>query len=163
MSEIEQLARLLATRCEQKGVRISCAESCTGGMIAAALTAVSGASAWFDTGFVTYTVEAKKTLLGVQPETLERCGVVSEEVAREMAVGAIAHSEATLSVGVTGVAGPTGGSEKTPVGTVCFGFAFKTPQAVCAESSRQCFAGDREAVREESVRFALRTLTQILA
>lgn len=142
---------------------LTTAESCTGGLIAATVTDIPGSSAWFDRGFVVYTPESKMEILGVQPETLNRCGVVSEPVAREMAVGALSHSKATIAVAVTGVAGPAGGTEKTPVGTVCFGFAVKTPYGVCAESSEQHFAGNRRQVREQTVRFSLKTLIALLS
>lgn len=104
------------------GVKIATAESCTGGMVAAALTDVAGSSDVFERGFVTYSNPAKLTMLGVQPETLTAHGAVSEQVAREMADGALAHSEAALAVAITGIAGP-GGSEFKPEGRVCFGLA----------------------------------------
>ena len=156
--DLDTLAAAFGVVCRKRAMHLVTAESCTGGLIAATVTDIAGSSAWFDRGFVVYTPEAKMQMLGVQPETLNRCGVVSEPVAREMAVGALAHSKATIAVAVTGVAGPSGGLEKTPVGTVCFGFAVKTPQGVCAESSEQHFAGNRAQVRQETVRFALKTL-----
>lgn len=106
----------------KRGVMITCAESCTGGMIAAALTELPGSSAMFDRGFVTYTNAAKQDLLGVQSSTLDQHGAVSEEVAHEMAEGALARSSAQIAVSVTGIAGP-GGSEHKPEGRVCFGLA----------------------------------------
>lgn len=105
-----------------RGLRIATAESCTGGLVAAALTDVAGASDVFERGFVTYSNTAKTEMLGVRPETLAAHGAVSEEVAREMAAGALAHSGAGLAVSVTGIAGP-GGSEFKPEGRVCFGLA----------------------------------------
>ncbi|WP_114965036.1 CinA family protein [Alkalilacustris brevis] len=104
------------------GQRIACAESCTGGMIAAALTDIAGSSDVFERGFVTYSNAAKAEMLGVRPDTLEHFGAVSEEVAREMAKGALAHSPADMAISVTGIAGP-GGSEHKPEGRVCFGLA----------------------------------------
>jgi nicotinamide-nucleotide amidase len=104
------------------GWRIATAESCTGGMVAAALTDIAGASDVFDRGFVTYSNAAKVEMLGVSPETLEAYGAVSEEVAREMARGALAHADASLAVAITGIAGP-GGSENKPEGRVCFAVA----------------------------------------
>jgi nicotinamide-nucleotide amidase len=114
------------------GWRLTVAESCTGGMVAAALTDVAGSSDVFDRGFVTYSNAAKVEMLGVSPETLVAFGAVSEEVAREMAAGALAHSEATLAVSITGIAGP-GGSEFKPEGRVCFGVA-QAGHAVISET-----------------------------
>ncbi|MEM9579703.1 MAG: CinA family protein [Pseudomonadota bacterium] len=113
------------------GIVISTAESCTGGMLAAALTDELGSSAMFDRGFVTYTNAAKTELLGVSPATLERVGAVSEEVARDMATGALERSDATLALSITGIAGP-GGSEHKPEGRVCFALA--TPAGVTART-----------------------------
>ena len=161
--DLKELAQCFGLAAREKATKIATAESCTGGLIAATITDIAGSSAWFDRGFVTYTPESKKEILGVRPDTLDKFGVVSEEVAREMALGAIEHSKATLAVSVTGVAGPTGGTEKTPVGTVCFGFAFKTPRAVCTESATQVFLGSRQEVREATVAFALKTLTALLS
>lgn len=107
---------------QKKGTMVCCAESCTGGLVAAALTEFPGSSVMFDRGFVTYTNAAKMAVLGVKPSTLQMCGAVSEEVAREMAAGALEQSDAQLAVSVTGIAGP-GGSEHKPEGQVCFGLA----------------------------------------
>ncbi len=114
-------ARLLQLA-RQRGVMIATAESCTAGLVAGAITEVAGASAIFDRGFVTYTNAAKTEMLGVQPQTLAAHGAVSQEVAREMAQGALARSQATVAVAVTGIAGP-GGSEHKPEGRVCFALA----------------------------------------
>jgi nicotinamide-nucleotide amidase len=115
-------AAALLERAIARGVMITCAESCTGGMVAAALTDLPGSSAMFDRGFVTYTNDAKIDLLGVSPEALDQFGAVSEQVAREMAHGALAHSKADIAVSITGIAGP-GGSEHKPEGRVCFAIA----------------------------------------
>ena len=115
------VAKLLAET-RYWGVKVATAESCTGGMVAAALTDVAGSSDVFERGFVTYSNDAKVGMLGVLPETLEAHGAVSEAVAREMAEGALAHSAADLAVSITGIAGP-GGSEHKPEGRVCFGLA----------------------------------------
>lgn len=117
-------AETLLSVARAKGAMLATAESCTGGMIAAAITDIAGSSDVFDRGFVTYSNAAKKDMLGVLPATLDRHGAVSEEVAREMAEGAIANSAAALAVSVTGIAGP-GGSEFKPEGRVCFGLARK--------------------------------------
>ena len=122
------VAHLLA-RARYWGVRIATAESCTGGMVAAALTDIAGSSDVFDRGFVTYSNAAKVQLLGVAEATLARHGAVSEAVAREMAEGALAHSGAELAVSITGIAGP-GGSEHKPEGRVCFGLAYKGRETV---------------------------------
>lgn len=118
MKEAETL--LIAARAA--GIRIATAESCTGGMVSAAITDIAGSSAIFDRGFVTYTNLAKTQMLGVKPETLAAFGAVSENVAHEMATGAIAHSNAQLAVSITGIAGP-GGSDHKPEGRVCFGLS----------------------------------------
>ena len=132
------------------------AESCTGGLVAAVLTSVSGSSAWVDRGFVTYSNEAKIEMLGVSSKTLDACGAVSEETAREMAAGALKSSRATMAYSVTGVAGPTGGTSAKPVGMVCFGFA--TVNGVTSFTHH--FKGDRSAVREQSVNFVLGELAR---
>jgi nicotinamide-nucleotide amidase len=135
------------------------AESCTGGMIAAACTDLSGSSLWFERGFVTYSNEAKTECLGVGASLIREHGAVSEAVVRAMADGALAHSRADVSVAVTGVAGPTGGSADKPVGMVWFGWS--VDGLLAAEV--QHFAGDRAAVRAATVEHALRLLLRDLA
>ena len=147
MSTVEELAAVLLER----GWFMATAESCTGGLIAAACTDLAGSSGWFERGFVTYSNEAKTELLGVPAPLIEREGAVSEPVAQAMAQGAVAHSRARIAVAVTGIAGPTGGSAAKPVGTVWFGFAIDGR----VTSERQVFAGDRAAVRAATVRHAL--------
>lgn len=137
----------------QRGWMMATAESCTGGWVGQEMTAIAGSSDYFDRGFITYSNAAKEEMLGVSAATLEKYGAVSEETAREMAAGALAHSAAHVAVSITGVAGPTGGSPTRPVGTVCFGWAIRDGGA--ADSVVKRFAGDREAVRRQSVRFAL--------
>ncbi|MEH6772671.1 MAG: CinA family protein [Cereibacter changlensis] len=139
--------------------RIATAESCTGGMISAALTDVAGSSDVFDRGFVTYSNAAKQAMLGVSPATLARVGAVSEEVAREMAEGALARSEATLAVAVTGIAGP-GGSEFKPEGRVCFGLA-RRGQPTRVETVEFGALG-RAGVRQATVAHALRLLAEVI-
>lgn len=146
-------ARLLA-----RGQMLATAESCTGGMIAAACTDLAGSSQWFERGLVSYSNEAKADLLGVPPALIAAHGAVSEPVARAMAAGAVAHSRAQVAVAVTGVAGPTGGSPAKPVGTVWFGWA--VDGAVHSEVLH--FAGDRAAVRSATVAHALQRLHQYL-
>ena len=149
---------LLAGLMLENGFFLATAESCTGGMIAAACTDLAGSSAWFDRGFVTYSNAAKTQMLGVDAALIAQHGAVSEPVARAMAFGAIRHSAAQVSVAVTGVAGPTGGSAAKPVGTVWFGFSAHGQLL----SEQQCFAGDRAAVRLATVQYALKRLTELL-
>lgn len=133
---------------QQRGWMLALAESCTGGGAAQAVTAVAGSSGWFDRGFVTYSNEAKMEMLGVSAGALKQYGAVSEEVAREMAAGALRHSQAQIAASSTGIAGPGGGSAEKPVGMVCF--AWTTADGVLV--SRTCrFDGDREAVRRQAV------------
>ncbi len=140
------------------GWKLAAAESCTGGMIAACCTDVAGSSDWFDRGFVTYSNAAKTDMLGVAATLIDKHGAVSEEVARAMVQGALQHSAAQVAVAVTGVAGPGGGSDAKPVGTVWLGWA--TPVGVVTEL--QHFAGDRAQVRAATVQHALRRLVELL-
>ncbi|MBN9065250.1 MAG: CinA family protein [Rhizobiales bacterium] len=153
MSEKEELARQVLAACEERGIMLATAESCTGGMIAAALTDIAGSSTVVDRGFVTYSNEAKTEMLGVRLETLETHGAVSRETAIEMAAGALAHSRAGIAVSVTGVAGPGGGSVEKPVGLVWFGLAVKGRPPV---AERRLFEDKGRAfIREESAKTAL--------
>jgi nicotinamide-nucleotide amidase len=147
-----ELAVELGAALAARGWRVATAESCTGGLVAGAITAVAGSSAWFDRGFVTYSNEAKVELLGVDPTVIAAQGAVSEATAARMAAGALARSRAMLAVAVTGIAGPDGGSAGKPVGTVCFGWAGRDAPPT-AETRH--FAGDRAAVREATVAAAL--------
>ena len=151
-----KLAEHIGKICVAKKRTIVGAESCTGGLITTVLTSVSGSSAWVDRGFVTYTNEAKMEMLGVSSGTLDACGAVSVDTAREMARGALKASHGTMAYSVTGVAGPTGGTAAKPVGMVCFGFA--TANGV--ESFTHHFRGNRSAVREQSVNFVLSELAR---
>ena len=152
---VDELARLLIGA----QWKLATAESCTGGMIAAACTDLAGSSVWFERGFVTYSNAAKIELLGVSQALTENPGAVSEPVVRAMAQGAISNSKAQISLAVTGVAGPTGGSIAKPVGTVWFGFA--TPQGIVTEMRR--FKGDRAAVRSATVVHALQRMVELVA
>ena len=138
---------------------LATAESCTGGLIAAACTELAGSSQWFERGFVTYSNASKTELLGVPAALIAQHGAVSEPVARAMAEGAVAHAHAQVAVAVTGVAGPTGGSADKPVGMVWFGWCV----AGQTHSQVQHFAGDRAAVRAATVRHALARLQALLA
>ncbi len=153
-----EVVGLLADLMLQKGLFLATAESCTGGMIAAACTDLAGSSAWFERGFVSYSNAAKSQMLGVDAALIEPYGAVSEPVARAMAFGAIRHSAAQVSVAVTGVAGPTGGSAAKPVGTVWFGFSV----AGQLLSEQRCFSGDRAAVRLATVQHAFKRLIELL-
>ena len=155
---IEYSCGLVADLLLKKQLRLVTAESCTGGLIAAACTDLAGSSAWFERGFVTYSNAAKTELLGVSERVLRRAGAVCGPVAQAMAEGALAHSHAQVAVAVTGVAGPSGGSPAKPVGTVWFGFAL--PGQVLTEKCH--FDGDRAAVRQATVRHALTRLVTLL-
>jgi nicotinamide-nucleotide amidase len=155
MDKVKQLATVLVER----GWMLATAESCTGGMIAAACTELAGSSDWFERGFVTYSNEAKTELLGVDAALIASHGAVSEVVARAMAFGAVRHSHAQVSVAVTGIAGPSGGSKDKPVGTVWFGFMIDG--RLTSEMKR--FDGDRAAVRAGTVEYALDGLLLRLA
>lgn len=151
---IQQIGEKLAAR----GETVTCAESCTGGLLAAELTRLPGSSAWFETGFVTYSNQAKQQLLNVNPATLRHYGAVSEETVREMALGALIATKSHYALAVSGIAGPDGGSDDKPVGTVWFGLA--TKQRIWAKS--HLFQGDRDTVRRQSVQFALLLLNRYL-
>ena len=144
-------AEVLLAACRAKGIVLATAESCTGGLIAAVLTAIPGASDVVDRGFVTYSNEAKNELIGVPMPLIQAHGAVSKEVAHAMAEGALARSRATIAVSVTGIAGPSGGSVEKPVGLMCFGLA-KKGQTVIAE--RHVLPGDRSGVRAAAVAHA---------
>jgi nicotinamide-nucleotide amidase len=162
LSKKEQTTHVLCGKIadflQEKRWMLATAESCTGGMISAACTDLAGSSAWFERGFVTYSNEAKTELLGVDAALIRQHGAVSEEVARDMAAGAVTRSRAQVSIAVTGVAGPTGGSAVKPVGTVWFGFRVNGQLT----SEMKSFDGDRAAVRSATVRHALSRLLELL-
>ncbi|WP_300003891.1 nicotinamide-nucleotide amidase [uncultured Cedecea sp.] len=150
-----ELSKQIGQALELCGATLTTAESCTGGWIAKVITDVPGSSAWFDRGFVTYSNLAKQQLISVTPETLKAYGAVSEPVVREMALGALQAAKADYAVSVSGIAGPDGGSEEKPVGTVWFGFVDKQGQTFTVTTR---FTGDRDAVRHQATEFALQTL-----
>jgi nicotinamide-nucleotide amidase len=158
LDDIQALTRQLAGLLLAKGHMMATAESCTGGMIAAACTDLAGSSAWFERGFVTYSNEAKTELLGVPAALITEHGAVSEPVARAMAEGALRHARAHIAVAVTGVAGPGGGSTDKPVGSVWFGWA----TAAGVKTQLRHFDGDRQQVRQATVRHALQGLNNLL-
>ncbi|ARU93186.1 nicotinamide-nucleotide amidase [Tatumella citrea] len=153
--DLRQLSITTGQYLLSRGATLTSAESCTGGWIAKVITDISGSSAWFGQGFVTYSNQAKMSQLGVSAATLEAHGAVSEATVREMASGALHTARADFAVSVSGIAGPDGGSEDKPVGTVWFGFA-SADGRVLAECRH--FSGDRDSVRSQAVAFALRTL-----
>ncbi len=159
--DIQTLADCLLEAARQRSLTITAAESCTGGLVMGALTAIPGSSDVVDRGFVTYTNEAKQQMLGVSIESLERFGAVSEAVAKEMSYGALANSMADISVAITGIAGPGGGSDEKPVGTVWFAIA-QLGEAPHAESRDFGNIG-RDEVRSEAVKIALSLLLETIA
>ena len=158
-ADLDLAADLLA-RCRARGIRLATAESCTGGLIAAALTAIAGSSDVVERGFVTYSNEAKSELIGVPPDLIATHGAVSEAVAQAMAAGALARSHADLTVAVTGVAGPGGGSAAKPVGLVWFGLARR---AAAPRAERQLFPGDRTEIRRAAVLHAFALISSAIS
>ena len=139
--------------------KLAVAESCTGGMLSENITSLAGSSEWFDCGFITYSNAAKTKLLEVNTSLIEAHGAVSEAVAIAMAEGALANSQSQLSIAITGIAGPSGGSVEKPVGTVCFAWASDTHATL---SSTRHFAGDRQQIREQAVLAAIDGLSMLI-
>ena len=154
---IDRLVRQLGEVLIEQNRMMCTAESCTGGGIANAITDQAGSSAWFDRAYVTYSNQAKVSMLGVDPLTLDEFGAVSEQVARQMVLGALRESAADMAVSVTGVAGPGGGTAEKPVGMVCFGWA----NSKAVHTSTEQFGGDRAAVRSASIEFALSRVLEL--
>jgi nicotinamide-nucleotide amidase len=150
----QTVVHLLADRLVQLQWMISTAESCTGGMIASRCTDLAGSSAWFDSGFITYSNQAKSQMLGVPEELIANCGAVSEHVAKAMALGAVYRSNSKASVAVTGIAGPSGGSPEKPVGTVWIAWCIQG----IVHAELQQLTGGREQIREETVNLAIEGL-----
>ena len=144
-------AKHLSDLLVSKGLTISVAESCTGGSLSSSLTSISGASSYFNCGFITYSNQSKIDMLGVSPESIEMYGAVSEKVAHEMVTGAGQRSHSNLAVSITGIAGPSGGSASKPVGMVCIGFFFDGD----VTTTTQFFSGSRSDIVSQSVTFAL--------
>ncbi len=151
-SDVFRQATALGFALRARALMVATVESCTGGLLARALTETAGSSTWFDRGWVTYSNEAKIELVGVSSATLDAHGAVSEPTAREMAAGGLARSGAGLAIAVTGIAGPGGAVAGKPVGTVCFGWALRGGVLV---GETLCFAGDRSAVRLQAAMHAL--------
>jgi nicotinamide-nucleotide amidase len=164
MSSEQRLLMTLATQVgaalSKQQLKLVTAESCTGGGVAQAITMISGSSQWFERGYVTYSNEAKVELLDVQTQTLDQFGAVSEQVAQQMAQGALQHSHAQVSIATTGIAGPEGGSHSKPVGMVCFAWAFLDQPTI---SDTQYFAGSRLDVQHQAIEFVLQKLVDITA
>lgn len=158
--DVATLSRTLGEAAQAAGVMVAVAESCTGGWLAKVITDIPGSSRWFDRGFVTYTNAAKQEMLDVRAETLEAHGAVSEETVIEMAQGALARSQADLTVAISGIAGPGGALPGKPVGMVCFGWA-RTGVDPWAETDY--LIGDRDAIRLHSVGLALHGLIDQLS
>lgn len=157
-------ARALGELATQQNLWVVTVESCTGGLLAGALTSVPGSSAWFDRGWVTYSNQAKHAMVGVDKQTLRDHGAVSEAVAKAMAIGALNHAQtAGLALATTGIAGPGGGTPDKPVGLVWFGFAIRTAQGILTATQHQVFQGGRASVREASVAFAIERAIELLS
>ena len=156
--EILMLSRNLGLQCQNHSIKLATAESCTGGLLSSAITACDGSSKWFERGFVTYSNEAKMSLLKVDQNLFEKFGAVSSQVAQQMAIGAIKNSNADMSISLTGVAGPSGGSLEKPVGTVFFACANKNK--IIFEHKSELM-GNRHEIREKAVLFSLNTLLKL--
>ncbi len=156
---MKSLAAQLGAALKSHGIMLTTAESCTGGGVASAVTEVAGSSAWFDRGFITYSNQAKVDMLGVSLDTLAKHGAVSEATVLEMAAGALRHSHAQVSLAVSGIAGPTGGSSKKPVGSVWFAWGIKDGVIV---SRLHLLLGDRADIRAQAVDIALQGVIEIL-
>nr|WP_269156047.1 CinA family protein [Pandoraea apista] len=148
----------VGNRLREERLMLATAESCTGGLVAAAITDISGSSEWFERGFVTYSNQAKSEMIGVPAELIEKHGAVSEPVARAMAQGALLNSRAQISLSITGVAGPGGGTPDKPVGMVCFGWTNRVTTIV----ETKHFKGDRTQVRSQAAQYALRGVIELL-
>ncbi|WP_395070429.1 CinA family protein [Paraburkholderia silvatlantica] len=153
-SVVHQLAIRVGNKLRDGRLMLATAESCTGGMVATAITDISGSSVWFERGFVTYSNQAKTEMIGVPPELIDKHGAVSEPVARAMAEGALSNSRAQVSLAITGIAGPGGGTPEKPVGMVSFGWSNRLHTSV----ETLVFKGDREQIRVQAAAHALRGL-----
>ena len=155
-SLIEELAKILL----KNQWRLTTAESCTGGLVAASLTTLAGSSEWFERGYVTYSNDSKSEDIGVDAHLIQDHGAVSIQVAKAMAVGAKQSSNSNIALSITGIAGPTGGSKEKPVGTVCFAWILNNDQVF---SETKLFTGNRSEIRDAASEFALSQLTRLLS
>jgi len=158
-NSIEQLSQTLGESLIKHQIKLTSAESCTGGGLAFVITEIPGSSAWFERGFVTYSNQAKIDLLGVPAEIIEQYGAVSEETASAMAIGALKFSQAEISIAITGIAGPTGGTRDKPVGTVWFGWSHKI---LGTDTVVKYFSGSRKKIRKQAIQFALENLCKFI-
>lgn len=147
--ELIKLTKHLSANLLSQNISIVTAESCTGGSVAALFTELAGSSSWFDRGFVTYSNLSKVEMVGVNPKTLTSFGAASEQTASEMATGALQHSQADVSLAITGIAGPSGGSNQKPVGLVCFAWSGWSNQETTTQTL--IFSGNRAAIRSQSI------------
>ena len=158
MHNMIELAEQVGEALKSKKLLLSVAESCTGGGVCQALTEIAGSSDWFDCGFIPYSNSAKTEMLGIPAALIAQHGAVSEEIAAAMAEGALANSEAHISLSTTGIAGPGGAVPGKPVGTVCFGWRVGNN----THTERKIFSGDRHAVREQTINYALAKLLRLI-
>jgi nicotinamide-nucleotide amidase len=156
---LETLVTLIGQELTSRHLTIATAESCTGGGLSYWITQVPGSSHWFERGFVTYSNQAKIDMLGVNPTTLDQFGAVSEETVREMAIGALNHSQASISIAITGIAGPDGGSPEKPVGTVWIAWAARQS---FVQTHLGHYTGDRVTIRTEVIQTALQKLLDLM-
>jgi len=159
MDDLEALAEQVGAALKQRGLMLASAESCTGGWVGAAVTAVAGSSHWYERGFITYTNESKQEMLGVSAATLAEYGAVSEPTVREMVAGALKHSHAQVALAISGVAGPGGATPTKPVGTVCIAWGLLTG---AGRAQTFHFNGDRSAVRRQAVVAALQGVLELI-
>lgn len=159
MDDLNLIAEQVGAALKSRGLMLATAESCTGGWAGEAVTSVAGSSHWYDRGFITYTNESKQELLGVSARTLAEFGAVSEQTVREMAAGALKHSRAHITLAISGIAGPGGGTPNKPVGTVCMAWATRSGAGL---SQTFHFQGDRTAVRRQAVVAALQGVLRLI-
>ncbi|MDP1682745.1 MAG: nicotinamide-nucleotide amidohydrolase family protein [Burkholderiales bacterium] len=159
MDDLNLIAEQVGAALKSRGMMLASAESCTGGWVGEAVTSVAGSSHWYDRGFITYTNESKQEMLGVAANTLAEFGAVSEQTVREMAAGALKHSRAGITLAISGIAGPGGGTPNKPVGTVCMAWATRSGAGL---SQSFHFQGDRTAVRRQAVVAALQGVLRMI-
>jgi len=157
--DIDDIIATLGKTLLAKGWRLSTAESCTGGLVSASITALAGSSEWFERGYITYSNQAKSEDIDVSQNLIEEYGAVSDQVARAMALGAKQNSGSDIALSITGIAGPTGGSSEKPVGTVCFAWVLANDQMI---SETKHFEGNRQQVRQQACDFSLRKLLSLV-
>ena len=157
--QLDDIIATMAKTLLAKGWRLSTAESCTGGLVAAMITALAGSSEWFERGYITYSNQAKSEDIDVSQNLIEQYGAVSDQVARAMSIGAKQNSGSDIALSITGIAGPTGGSPEKPVGTVCFAWVLANDQMI---SETKHFEGDRQQIRQQACDFSLRKLLSLV-